>query len=143
MSAKPADFRPPFDPAQFVAEPTDPVDERIDVGALVVGAGPAGLAAAIRFMQIVNERPALQERLGDVPVAVVEKGKTPGAHLLSGAVVNPRALRQLFPGMYAEDMPFVGPGRERGRLLPDTPPRAADSRAAHDVEPRKLRRLAR
>jgi electron-transferring-flavoprotein dehydrogenase len=114
MSARPADFRPPFDPAQFVAEPTGPADERIDVGALVVGAGPAGLAAAIRLMQIVNERPALRERLGDVPVAVVEKGKAPGAHLLSGAVVNPRAFRQLFPGLYAEDMPFVAPVEREG-----------------------------
>jgi electron-transferring-flavoprotein dehydrogenase len=109
MSAKPADYRPPFDPAQFVAEPTDPPDERIEVGALVVGAGPAGLAAAIRLAQIVNERPALRERLGEVPVAVVDKGKAPGAHLLSGAVVNPRAFRQLFPGMHAEDMPFIAP----------------------------------
>jgi electron-transferring-flavoprotein dehydrogenase len=114
MSAKPADFRPPFDPAQFVAEPADPPEERIDVGALVVGAGPAGLAAAIRLMQIVTERPALRDRLGDVPVAVVEKGKAPGAHLLSGAVVNPRAFRQLFPGLYAEDMPFVGPVQREG-----------------------------
>ncbi len=114
MSTKPSDFRPPFDPASFVAEPTDPPDERIDVGALVVGAGPAGLAAAIRFMQMVNERPALLERLGDVPVAVVEKGKTPGAHLLSGAVVNPRAFRQLFPGMHSEDMPFLEPVEREG-----------------------------
>ncbi|HEX2504627.1 MAG TPA: electron-transfer flavoprotein:ubiquinone oxidoreductase [Gaiellaceae bacterium] len=114
MSARPADFRPPFDPAQFVAEPTDPVDERIQVGALVVGAGPAGLAAAVRFMQIVGERPELRERLGDVPVAVVEKGKAPGAHLLSGAVVNPRAFRQLFPGLHSEDMPFVAPVEREG-----------------------------
>jgi electron-transferring-flavoprotein dehydrogenase len=42
-----------------------------------------------------------------VPIAVVEKGKAPGSHLLSGAVVNPRALRQLFPGMHTEDMPFT------------------------------------
>ena len=114
MSAKPADFRPPFDPARFIAEPTDPLDERIDVGALVVGAGPAGLAAAIRFMQIVNEAPSLRERLGDVPVAVVEKGRAPGAHLLSGAVVNPRAFRQLFPGLHSEDMPFIAPVEGEG-----------------------------
>jgi electron-transferring-flavoprotein dehydrogenase len=114
MSAKPADFRPPFEPAQFVAEPTDPHDERIEVGALVVGAGPAGLSAAIRLAQIVNERPALRERLGEVPVAVVEKGKAPGAHLLSGAVVNPRAFRQLFPGMHSEDMPFIAPVEREG-----------------------------
>src|SRR4029450_14073302 len=74
-----------------------------------VGAGPGGLAAAIRIGQLLEERPEIREHLGDVPVAVVEKGRTPGAHLLSGAVVNPRALRELFPGMLTEDMPFRAP----------------------------------
>jgi electron-transferring-flavoprotein dehydrogenase len=106
MSARPADFPPPFDAEEFIAEAADPADERIDVGALVVGAGPAGLSAAIRLAQLMQERPELGERLGEVPIAVVEKGKAPGAHLLSGAVVNPRAFRQLFPGMHSEDMPF-------------------------------------
>ena len=104
--ARPSDFPPPFDPAEFIAEATDPPEERIDVGALIVGAGPAGLSAAIRFAQLLQERPDMRERLGEVPVAVVEKGRAPGAHLLSGAVVNPRAFRQLFPGMHSEDMPF-------------------------------------
>ena len=106
MSAKPADFPPPFDAAEFIAEPTDPPDERIDVGVLVVGGGPAGLSAAIRMNQLLEESPAIRDRLGEIPVAIVEKGKAPGAHLLSGAVVNPRAFRQLFPGMHSEDMPF-------------------------------------
>jgi electron-transferring-flavoprotein dehydrogenase len=123
LTARPADFPPPFDPAEFVAEPTDPPDERIEVGALIVGAGPAGLAAAIRLGQLLEERPDLRERLGEVPVAVVEKGKAPGAHLLSGAVVNPRALRQLFPGMHSEDMPFFGPVVHEG-LYYLTPKRA-------------------
>jgi electron-transferring-flavoprotein dehydrogenase len=108
VTARPADFPPPFEPDEFVAEPTAPPDERIDVGVLVVGAGPAGLAAAVRLGQLLAERPDVRERLGDVPVAVLEKGSAPGAHLLSGAVVNPRALRQLFPGMHTEDMPFRG-----------------------------------
>jgi electron-transferring-flavoprotein dehydrogenase len=109
MTVRPADFPPPFDPEEFIAEPSDPLEERIAVGALVVGAGPAGLAAAIRLAQLLEERPQLRERFGEVPVAVVEKGKAPGAHLLSGAVVNPRAFRQLFPGMHVEDMPFRAP----------------------------------
>ena len=108
MSARPADFPPPFDWREFVAEPTDPPDERIDVGVLIVGAGPAGLSAAIRVGQLLQDNPELQEHLGDVPVAVVEKGRAPGAHLLSGAVVNPRAFRELFPGMLTEEMPFRG-----------------------------------
>jgi electron-transferring-flavoprotein dehydrogenase len=106
VSSRPSDFPPPFDAAEFVAEPSDPPDERIEVGVLVVGGGPAGLSAAIRVSQLLEERPAIRDRLGEIPVAVVEKGKAPGAHLLSGAVVNPRAFRQLFPGMHTEDMPF-------------------------------------
>jgi electron-transferring-flavoprotein dehydrogenase len=120
---RPADHPPPFDPGEFIAEPSDPPEERIDVGILIVGAGPAGLAAAIRAGQLLAERPALRERLGDVPIAVVEKGKAPGAHLLSGAVVNPRALRQLFPGIATEDLPFYGPVVREG-LYYLTPTRA-------------------
>jgi electron-transferring-flavoprotein dehydrogenase len=109
MTVKPADYPAPFSAGEFVAEPMDPDDERIDVGILIVGAGPAGLAAAIRLGQLVEERPDLAERLGEVPVAVLEKGKQPGSHELSGAVVDPRGLRRLFRGeKRPEDMPFYG-----------------------------------
>jgi electron-transferring-flavoprotein dehydrogenase len=107
MTVRASDYPAPFDPQEFVAEPTDPVDERIEVGVLIVGAGPAGLACAIRLGQLLEEHPDVAERLGDVPVAVVEKGKQPGSHLLSGAVVNPRAFRKL--GLRVEDMPSYGP----------------------------------
>jgi len=127
----PAAFPPPFDPGEFVREPSDPVEERVSVGILVVGAGPAGLSAAVRAAQLLEERPALAQRLGDVPVAVVEKGKEPGSHLLSGAVVNPRAFRQLFPGTPSEDFPFRAPveregvyylTRRRAQRIPAPPP---------------------
>jgi len=107
---KPADYPSPFLPSEFVAPPTDPADERIEVGVLIVGAGPAGLACAIRLGQLLADSPETMERLGDVPVAVVEKGKQPGSHLLSGAVVNPRGLRRLFGDRRRiEEMPFYGP----------------------------------
>jgi electron-transferring-flavoprotein dehydrogenase len=96
VSVRPLDHPPPFSPSEAVAAPTDPADERIEVGICIVGAGPAGLACAIRLGQLMEEDPETAERLGDVPVAVVEKGKSAGSHLLSGAVVNPRALRTLF-----------------------------------------------
>jgi electron-transferring-flavoprotein dehydrogenase len=106
---KPADYPPPVEPGEFVTEPSDPPDERIEVGVLIVGAGPAGLACAIRLGQLLESAPAVAERLGEVPVAVLEKGKQPGSHLLSGAVVNPRALRRLFRGRKRMDeLPFYG-----------------------------------
>src|SRR6187399_2248391 len=106
---RPSDFPPPFDVREFVAEPSDPPDERIDVGILIVGAGPAGLACAIRLGQLIEESPELAERLGEVPVAVLEKGKQPGSHSLSGAVVNPRSLGRLFKDRIStSDMPFYG-----------------------------------
>jgi electron-transferring-flavoprotein dehydrogenase len=98
VSVRPSDFPPPWSPEEAIAAPTDPVDERIDVGICIVGAGPAGLAAAIRLGQLMEEDPATAEKLGEVPVAVLEKGKAPGSHLLSGAVVNPRGLQRLFKG---------------------------------------------
>jgi electron-transferring-flavoprotein dehydrogenase len=107
---RPADFPPPFDPREYVVAPSDPKDERIEVGILIVGAGPAGLACAIRLGQLLEDAPEVRERLGEVPVAVLEKGKQVGSHLLSGAVVNPRALRRLFRDRKRiDDMPFYGP----------------------------------
>jgi electron-transferring-flavoprotein dehydrogenase len=102
-----SEFPPPFAAGEFVGEPTDPVDERIEVGVLIVGGGPAGLACAVRLGQLLEQHPEMAERLGDVPVALLEKGKQPGSHLLSGAVVNPRALRKL--GYRVEDLPSYGP----------------------------------
>ena len=104
---KPSDYPPPFSPAEVIAAPGDP--EPIEVGVLIVGAGPAGLACAIRLGQLLAEAPAVAERLGDVPVAVIDKGSKPGAHLLSGAVVNPVSLRRLFgERKRIADMPFYG-----------------------------------
>jgi electron-transferring-flavoprotein dehydrogenase len=127
-----SDYPPPFTSAEFVTEPTDPPSERIEVGVLVVGAGPAGLACAIRFGQLLEQNPEIAERLGDFPLAVVEKGKHPGAHLLSGAVVNPRSLRTLFgERVRVEDMPGYGPvsgeavyvlTRQQALRIPTPPP---------------------
>jgi electron-transferring-flavoprotein dehydrogenase len=110
MSVRPLDYPPPFSNADVIAAPSDPPEERIEVGVLVVGGGPGGLACAIRFGQLLEEHPELAERLGDVPLALLEKGKQPGSHLVSGAVVNPRALRRLFKGrLQMEDIPNYGP----------------------------------
>src|SRR5881394_1372348 len=106
---KPADFPPPFRTSDYATAPTDPVDERIEVGLLIVGAGPAGLACAIRFGQLLEEHPDVAARLGEVPVAIVEKGKQAGSHLLSGAILNPRSLRTLLGDDALAAMPSYGP----------------------------------
>jgi electron-transferring-flavoprotein dehydrogenase len=107
---RPADYPPPFATSEAIGPPTDAPDERIDVGILIVGGGPGGLACAVRLGQLLEEHPDVREGLGDVPVALLEKGKQPGSHLLSGAVMNPRAIRKLFAGRMAiEEMPTYGP----------------------------------
>jgi electron-transferring-flavoprotein dehydrogenase len=65
--------------------------EAMEYDVVVVGAGPAGLAAAIRVKQLA----ALKGK--DVSVVVLEKGSEPGAHILSGAIMDPRAITELFP----------------------------------------------
>src|ERR671914_775780 len=109
VSTAPVEFPPPVDSArEFVGPPTDPEDERIEVGVVIVGGGPAGLACAIRLSQLLAENEALAESLGEVPVALVEKGKGPGSHLLSGAMMRPSAMQKLFPDVPEDDWPTYG-----------------------------------
>ena len=102
----PSMYPPPVDSeAEFVSAPTDPEDDRIEVGVAIVGGGTAGLACAIRLLQLLENDPETMERLGEVPVAVVEKGKVCGAHQLSGGVMRPSALRELLPDVDESDWP--------------------------------------
>lgn len=105
----PSDFPPPFTPKEYISTLAAPEDQRLKVGVLIVGAGPAGLACAIRLGQLLKAAPEIRQGLGDFPVAVLEKGKYPGAHLLSGAVINPAPFRKLFPDLQESDFPFYGP----------------------------------
>jgi electron-transferring-flavoprotein dehydrogenase len=99
----PAAYPPPVNSRkEFVKLGLDPEDELIEVGVAIVGGGTAGLACANRLLQLLAEDPEMMERLGEVPVAVVEKAKTCGGHNLSGAVMRPGPLQELFPDVTRE-----------------------------------------
>lgn len=133
MGVTPSDYPPPVDPAmEFIGAPSDPERERIEVGVAIVGAGPAGLACANRLAQLLEHEPELAEMLGEVPVAVIEKGRVPGAHELSGAIMRPSAFARLWPELPEDQWPTYGkvPGEavyvmlnaRRSLRIPTPPP---------------------
>ena len=121
----PIEFPPPVDSvSEFIKRSLDSEDERIDVGVAIVGGGTAGLSCANRLLQLLAQDEEMLERLGEVPVAVIEKAKTCGGHNLSGAVMRPGPLQELFPDLSREDwrrerFAFGEVTRESVYLLPN------------------------
>jgi electron-transferring-flavoprotein dehydrogenase len=83
-----------------------PLREAMEFDVVIVGAGPAGLAAAIRLKQLAANRDS------EVSVVVLEKGSEVGAHILSGAVIDPIGLNQLMPDWSAKGAPLKTPVME-------------------------------
>src|SRR5271165_7694558 len=102
-SVAPAAFPPPVDSrAESIKRGLDPEEELIEVGVAIVGGGTAGLACANRLLALLAHDEETAERLGEVPVAVIEKAKACGGHSLSGAVMRPQPLLDLFPDLDRE-----------------------------------------
>jgi electron-transferring-flavoprotein dehydrogenase len=86
-----------------------PGAEAIDMDVVIVGAGPAGLACAIELARLARQDKESGGDMAELNIAVLEKAGALGEHSLSGAVVNPRAFRDLFPDLNPSDFPFRQP----------------------------------
>jgi electron-transferring-flavoprotein dehydrogenase len=86
-----------------------PGAEAIEMDVVIVGGGPAGLACGIELAGLVKRDQESGGGIPDVGIAVLEKAGSLGEHNLSGAVVNPRAMRELFPDRAPSDFPFRQP----------------------------------
>ena len=100
----PAAYQPPLPLDRLLVPLGAPgAGDRMALDVLIVGAGPAGLACAIELARLAQR----EDR--ELAIGVLEKAGALGEHSLSGAVVNPRAFRELFPGLPDAEFPFRGP----------------------------------
>src|SRR5256885_2871972 len=77
-----------------------------------VGAGPANLSGALHLTQLIGKARSEGRDPGEIQIAVIEKGASVGAHILSGAVMDPRGLAELIPNFVEEGAPLESPVTE-------------------------------
>jgi len=88
--------------------------DTLDVDVVIVGAGPAGLAAAYRLAEMVKAHNETSENKMDLSIAVLEKGKEIGSHGISGAVMDPRGIAELMPDWLQRGCPIESPVTDDG-----------------------------
>ncbi|MCO5113371.1 MAG: electron transfer flavoprotein-ubiquinone oxidoreductase [Bdellovibrionaceae bacterium] len=104
---KPVNHQPELDLNRFIIEnPQVNEEECVPMDVLFVGGGPAGLCGAIRLARKVQELKTQDPSYPDVEIGVLEKAQSLGGHSLSGAIINPVALMELFPELDPSEFPF-------------------------------------
>jgi electron-transferring-flavoprotein dehydrogenase len=110
MSIIPSRYQPSLPIDRIIVRDGSDIDA-VKMDVIFVGGGPAGFAGAIELARLVKRDNESGGTLGDVQIAVLEKAEGLGEHNLSGAIVNPCAMRELFPEIADADLPFRGPVR--------------------------------
>ncbi len=107
MPLVPSRYQPALPIDRIIVHGT-PDSDAVTMDVVFVGGGAAGLAGAIELANLVKQDNASGGSLGDVQIAVLEKAPGLGEHSLSGAIVNPSAMRELFPDVSDAEFPFRG-----------------------------------